>query len=399
MKWLVTHKLILFGLLFCLIINSGCVGFPDKDNPPKARLDLDLDPPPETPEDSAFDDLEPIIVLGAGETVKQFPCEKDKDCVPKCNKAGTNVITSTCENNKYCQKDNEMPCEPGTKCEQGKCVSLFIELKFDFDNDGIEDDVDLCADGSFADDRIDGPPNDRGVYKDLDSDNIRDACDTCASKPGVFSDNRVDENQNTVADMCELDIDNDNIPDFKDLCPNGETFADNRKDGNNDGISDNCVQTFSCPEGKICPSESTRIEFGNIWVGDDKTGHREYPPVSKIECQRTSIEPTSTGAVLTMTAYDYKNGEAIPDEIKRLGNECVLSGGAIRTKYCSRSITEHILDYEEIIKFNEETGIKYSSYSNSIPCSNFGQGFVCNEVVVIGNEQSPGFKSAYCGPP
>jgi hypothetical protein len=555
----VTNRIILFLLLTILIINIGCVGLPDKDDPDKTRLDLEVDPLPESPEDSAFDDLEPIIVLGAGETVKQ--------------------------------------------------------LKTDLDNDGIQDDEDLCGDGTFADDRIDGPPNDRGVYKDIDGDNIRDACDTCASQPGVFSDNRVDENQNTVADMCESDLDNDNIPDFKDLCPdgvtfaddriddkdgnkvfedkdndklrdvcdfcpdkitldddlkespcgpifscptcttsgqlyppkvngpysqsaafnfggykystetitmkcssnqviptstgagwkqttkyvysdsfdggpenvvkedipnikgnkcssgkaygsefpggiqapfcndgtagliysdvipcsnfgkgfvckekyipptesspgylagycahpserdedndgiedtvdlcpNGETFADNRKDGNNDGISDDCVQTFeSCPEGLICLSESTVVTFVEIEKNN-------WTPIRRVDCKRTPVEPTSKGAVLTLTHYDYKDGGVVLNFISQYGNECVLNGKSIKTTYCYRSIPEDFYTEEGQSAFKSVHPDKFIYESNSIPCSNFGEGFVCN--YERNSTYELRYRGGYCGPP
>jgi hypothetical protein len=253
-----------------------------------------------------------------------------------------------------------MPCEPGTKCEQGECVSLFIELKFDIDNDGIEDAVDLCADGSFADDRIDGPPNERGVYKDIDSDNIRDACDTCASKPGVFSDNRVDENQNTVADMCELDIDNDNIPDFKDLCPDGKTFADNRKDGNNDGISDDCVEPeFPLLDYKGGCSNIASISeptdtTGQSW-GDCRSAFKIENEVTKedgfgqcpgltgpryntrqryFSCSVSSFDPLNSGVQITRPAVSKFSNPQYPDRDPKPPATCEYTTEFNKGNYC-----------------------------------------------------------------
>lgn len=118
-------------------------------------------------------------------------------------------------------------------------LSAFIGLVPDTDDDGINDNLDLCLDepedeDGFEDD--DGCPD-----EDNDADGVLDTADTCPMEP-EDADDFEDE------DGCpDADNDGDGILDADDICPNeaGEARTDGCPDADGDNIAD---KDDRCPD-------------------------------------------------------------------------------------------------------------------------------------------------------
>ena len=85
----------------------------------------------------------------------------------------------------------------------------------DRDNDGIDDDEDMCPDNTpeeiSAGVYQDGP--DKGCPLDSDGDGVADYRDSCPNNTSLEVSRGVD------ADGCPRDSDGDGVPDYRDLCP------------------------------------------------------------------------------------------------------------------------------------------------------------------------------------
>lgn len=176
----------------------------------------------------------------------------------------------------------------GGKQEMEKAIEEEKEQLIDSDNDGLEDDIDLCpqiygpkelkgcpdGDGDGIPDYRDDCPNIEGlvIFKgcpDTDQDGVSDNDDECPNMPGVRSNNGCPENdrdQDGISDendQCpdtrglaiyngcpekqEKDKDGDGVPDMEDNCPNlrGTVAAGGCPDRDNDGVPDHADE---CPE-------------------------------------------------------------------------------------------------------------------------------------------------------
>ncbi len=153
----------------------------------------------------------------------------------------------------------------------------------DSDNDGIEDSIDSCTDGTEnswksnlnTDYDSDGC---RDISEDLDDDNdgIDDYLDTCFSTLGWTSEISTDYDSDGCHDSLEDDDDdNDGINDLNDLCPLGSVglksndYTDWDKDGcidliedDNDDQDDYLDLNDSCPLGETywMANESTDFD-------------------------------------------------------------------------------------------------------------------------------------------
>ncbi len=160
----------------------------------------------------------------------------------------------------------------GGKKEIEKMVEMEEEAMIDSDNDGLEDDIDLCPqifgpkelkgcpdrDDDGIPDYRDNCPSIAGlaVFKgcpDTDQDGISDNDDECPNLPGVKANNGCPED----------DKDMDGIPDNQDECPELKGSASNngcpeanKMDSDGDGVSDaedSCPNTKGSPTASGCP--------------------------------------------------------------------------------------------------------------------------------------------------
>jgi len=132
------------------------------------------------------------------------------------------------------------------------------EFPFDFDNDGVEDSVDLCFD-------IPDPSN-----ADTDGDFTGNACDfkegNCINGSDDDNDGFIDCDDcdcfNAQACQPQRDNDDDGIPNVSDNCPND--FNPDQTDTDGEGAGDACDST---PNGALVTNGS-----GNVGDGTTENG-------------------------------------------------------------------------------------------------------------------------------
>ena len=185
-----------------------------------------------------------------------------------------------------CDNDNEGDvCEPDSDNDSipDDCdICVGDDATGDTDGDGICDDIDNCV-FIINPDQADCDNDNEGDVCELDTDedSIPDACDICEGNDAAGDtdgDGICDDIDNCVAlvnpdqadcdndnqgDICEVDTDGDSVPDACDICEGNDAAGDTDGDGICDDI-DNCVALVNpdqadCDndnEGDICEDDS-----------------------------------------------------------------------------------------------------------------------------------------------
>ncbi len=150
-------------------------------------------------------------------------------------------------------------------------TSITVNIHFDSDNDGIYDEMDLCADtpvGEQAD-----ANGCSASQRDTDGDGISDAADQC---PGTLQGELVNINGCAAS---QLDTDEDGVSDAIDQCPGtpvGEVSdttgcSASQRDGDGDGVSDAvdlCPATLSGESVNINGCAASQLDTDGDGVSD-----------------------------------------------------------------------------------------------------------------------------------
>ncbi len=122
-------------IIFAIFVISGCR---HDTGLKKIELDPDLLDPQVNVEDSAVDDLTPIIPIGDGVTVPVYKCTSDKDC-NRCKDG--DVYGQTCIN-KTCQGTLDLIEDCKDECSAGECIDK-DEFTADETTGAIGEDIDF----------------------------------------------------------------------------------------------------------------------------------------------------------------------------------------------------------------------------------------------------------------
>jgi hypothetical protein len=201
-------------------------------------------------------------------------------------------------------------------------------LDSDTDSDGIANAFDNCpttpnsaqndADGDGDGDACDNCPNDQNANQDdTDNDTVGDLCDNCygtANGPGqelvLGVGNQADADGDGLpgsepsigstwgGDACDVDDDNDGVPDTRDAC---RTLAEDY-DGWEDG--DNCPDTDNDGDG-VCDSGLASVSC----TGSD-SGKYCFDPAGTLACH---IAPTSDCRNVAEDIDNFKDSDGCPE--------------------------------------------------------------------------------------
>ncbi|XP_047030930.1 cartilage oligomeric matrix protein [Helicoverpa zea] len=168
-------------------------------------------------------------------------CEYGNKCVCATGWAGNGTVCGP-DKDLDGYPDHQLPCyEPN--CKADNCPDVSNSGQEDADNDTIGDSCDPDADGDGVANLPDNcplTPNPDQLDRDEDrSDKRGDACDNC---PRRYNPGQEDTDKDGIGDVCDPDMDNDNIPNEMDNCPRSYNPA--QEDMDNDGVGDACD---NCP--------------------------------------------------------------------------------------------------------------------------------------------------------
>ena len=175
----------------------------------------------------------------------------------------------------------------------------------DSDGDGVNDDLDTCA-NTPAGDTVDA--NGCSLPIDSDNDGVNDDIDQCANTP---AGDTVDANG------CSLPVDNDSdgVNDDLDQCANtpaGDTVDANGcslpVDSDNDGVNDDLDQCANTPAGDTVDANgcSLPVDSDNDGVNDDVDICPNTPADKTVDAQGCEVQTGGNVSVLVQ-AEDYTN--------------------------------------------------------------------------------------------
>lgn len=217
------------------------------------------------------------------------------------------------------------------------------KMAMDSDNDGIEDELDLCPnafgskemngcpdkDGDGVADYLDKCPESKGLKEfggcpDTDGDGIPDNDDQCPNIAGPMSNKGCPAVEEKI-----VDSDGDGVADADDKCPNekGNASAMGCPDTDGDGISDKEDKCPTKPGLKIyygCPDTD----------GDGIDDSRDKCPnvagtVANMGCPEITVEDKKTLDV-AMQAVQFQTGSAV---LKSESNQVLRQIADIMTRY------------------------------------------------------------------
>nr|XP_045625740.1 cartilage oligomeric matrix protein-like isoform X2 [Procambarus clarkii] len=180
-------------------------------------------------------------------------CDVNADCVRPFG-----LMSYTCQchvgwagDGQHCAPDRDLDRWPDydlgcadPHCRQDNCVSTPNSGQEDSDNDNIGDACDVDADN-------DGIPNSpdncplvpNPDQADTDPDGADKQGDACDNCPTIPNLDQEDNDKDGIGDACDPDMDNDGVPNRQDNCP--RTPNSDQQDTDRDGLGDACD---NCPD-------------------------------------------------------------------------------------------------------------------------------------------------------
>ena len=257
-------------------------------------------------------------------------------------------------------------CACGSALISNTDMGEIFQYSDDYDDDGLEDDVDNCpfqanrdqidADGDSKGDICDNcktKPNSDQI--DSDGDGRGDACDDDKDGDGVVNGNdncelvlnlsQSDVDQDNIGDVCDADIDGDNIQNLEDNCPfisnpaqlPEELVPGCDPDKDNDGIpdsADNCPTVVNTSQvdtdrdllGDLCDADRDGDDIHNLldncdvfYNPDQKDSDRDGlgDSCDKSFCYvadmiSSCLDPYSTFSVYGGSDKALRTGETLP---------------------------------------------------------------------------------------
>lgn len=165
-----------------------------------------------------------------------------------------NLIDPDDDNDGVLDSSDDLPLDPSESLDTDtdgigdnadNCPTVSSSNNLDSDSDGQGDACDLDDDNDGVPDISDAFPLDPAEALDMDSDGIGDNADNCPTV--VSSPDEPDSDNDGQGDLCDPDDDNDGIPDESDSCPNDPN--PDQTDGDNDGRPDVCDVTINIGPG------------------------------------------------------------------------------------------------------------------------------------------------------
>ena len=130
------------------------------------------------------------------------------------------------------------------------CPSVPNPSQIDTDGDGLGDACDVDDDNDGVPDVQDVAPLDPSVCRDVDAD----TCDDCSLGTSDPANDGTDTDGDGLCDIGDADDDNDGIPDASDPCPLDPTNSCGCPDTDGDGVcdaNDNCPNTVNPAQSDI----------------------------------------------------------------------------------------------------------------------------------------------------
>ncbi|XP_013162547.1 PREDICTED: cartilage oligomeric matrix protein [Papilio xuthus] len=168
-------------------------------------------------------------------------CGFGRECVCATGWAGNGTVCGP-DRDLDGYPDHKLPCNE-VHCKADNCPEVSNSGQEDADGDGIGDSCDADADGDGIPNIPDNCPlvaNPDQLDRDEDrSDKRGDACDNC---PRRYNPGQEDADRDGIGDLCDTDMDNDNILNEDDNCP--RVYNPGQEDMDGDYIGDACD---NCP--------------------------------------------------------------------------------------------------------------------------------------------------------